>query len=321
MVARLHLVAAQKPFAGIAARDTPFAPRAADELHQRTELPVGELQRRVFGGASRRKDREQPPAPQPQREQVLLELVEPGHERRRDAGHGVEGDRRLGGGHAHRLRSAGETERMAAQTVVLGLESVDRDGHRVQSRPEQSVEPLRRERHAVGDHPPRVFAVVERTADPFQVGAHEHLAAREDDHHAVRIDAGRDLAVEHAEKILGRHVLAVGRGRAVRTAVAAPEVAAQRTLPEERAQFVPLHRLAVKPAVEFQPQPFTQRKMSSVHATPLRFSPRVRRRRPSARNARTSNFPRPGPSGRSPQRRPRPPSRRNRRRRPGRPYR
>ena len=184
---------------------------------------------------------------------------------------------------------------MAAQTVVLGLESVDRDGHRVQSRREQSVEPLRRERHAVGDHPPRVFAVVERTADPFQVGAHEHLAAREDDHHAVRIDAGRDLAVEHAEKILGRHVLAVGRGRAVRTAVAAPEVAAQRTLPEERAQFVPLHRLAVKPAVEFQPQPFTQRKMSSVHATPLRFSPRVRRRRPSARNARTSNFPRPGP--------------------------
>ena len=210
---------------------------------------------------------------------------------------------------------------MAAQTVVLGLESVDRDGHRVQSRPEQSVEPLRRERHAVGDHPPWVFAVVERTADPFQVGAHEHLAAREDDHHAVRIDAVRDLAVEHAEKILGRHVLAVGRGRAVRTAVAAPEVAAQRTLPEERAQFVPLHRLAVKPAVEFQPQPFTQRKMSSVHATPLRFSPRVRRRRPSARNARTSNFPRPGPSGRSPQRRPRPPSRRNRRRRPGRPCR
>lgn len=79
MVAHLRLVPSQKALAGIAGIDAPFAARTADEVEQRAETGIGQAERSVAFGASRREDREEPPMAHPLGD-------EPGRGRLRAAG-------------------------------------------------------------------------------------------------------------------------------------------------------------------------------------------------------------------------------------------
>ena len=245
-VADLGFVFAQKPFAGIADVDPALAARAADEFQHPAEIVARKAQRRVVLGTSHREDREDPPGAHPFGEQQLPELLQMRHQRLRDAGHHVE--RHLGPAddRADRAESPGETLRVPADAVVQLLEAVEAHGDAPQSGADQRFETFGGERQTVGDHSPRIAAARHFASGPFEVGPHEHLAARKDDEHRRRVRVRRDLLVQHAQEVVERHVPHPGIGAAVAAAVAAREVAAQRALPEERVEPVFGGHLAVK---------------------------------------------------------------------------
>ena len=123
---------------------------------------------------------------------------------------------------------------MAAHPVVVGLQAVETDGDAVQAGIDKRTETLRCEIESVAHHPPGEAPLVDATATELQIVAHQRFATRYDDEHLVRI-AATCHAVEHAEEVLARHVLLFVLHLAVAAAMAAMQVAAQRTLPEELA--------------------------------------------------------------------------------------
>ena len=165
----------------------------------------------------------------------------------------------------HGVHRPGETRRIAPDAVVFPLESVEAHRNRPQPGTNQTVQPFRRQRQAVGHHPPRVAAAGDLRTDPFQIVAHEHLAAREDDEHPGGIDVRRHLLVQHPQEILRRHVLHAGIRAAVAPAMPACEVAPQRTLPEERIETVFAHLVRIETGEEFEGQPFARPDTASGH--------------------------------------------------------
>ena len=238
MVADLGLVTAQEAFAGIADLDPALLPRAADELQHLPELGVGHPQRRVVLGTPHRENREEPPVAHPLRKEHVAEGLQLRDHRPRDAGDHVVRQRGFTHDHPHGLQRAVVTAGIAADIVVFALETVEAHRNRFQPRVEQTAETFRGQGHAVGHHAPRVAAARDLGARLLQVRADEHLAAREDDQHVGGIDVGRHLLVEHLQKISQRHVRHAGVHPAVAAAMAAREVAAQRTFPEERIEPV-----------------------------------------------------------------------------------
>ena len=232
MVADLGLVTAQEAFAGIADLDPALLPRAADELQHLPELGVGHPQRRVVLGTPHRENREEPPVAHPLRKEHVAEGLQLRDHRPRDAGDHVVRQRGFAHDHPHGLQRAVVTAGIPADIVVFALETVEAHRNRFQPRVEQTAETFRGQGHAVGHHAPRVAAARDLGSCLFEVFAHQHFAAREDDQHVGGIDVGRHLLVEHLQKISQRHVRHAGVHPAVAAAMAAREVAAQRALPE-----------------------------------------------------------------------------------------
>ena len=143
-------------------------------------------------------------------------------------------------------RPAGKIVKSRHERIFVA-KSVETHRHGVQSRPQERLEPPRVEGQSVGHQAPRIFAAVEFQTDSLQIAAYEHLTAREDHQHAVGIDVGRDLRIEHPEEIFGGHIGVQGFGTAIAAAMAACEVAAQRAFPKERTQFVPPDVLGMEP--------------------------------------------------------------------------
>ncbi len=134
---------------------------------------------------------------------------------------------------------------IAAYVGVSILEAVETDRHRAQPRRHQRRQTLCGQRKAVGYHAPHISAARDLAAGAFQIVAHQHLAAREYQQNVARIDMGRDLLIEHTQKVVQRHIRLNDIRAAVAAAVAAGKVASERTLPKERRQLVTLHRLLV----------------------------------------------------------------------------
>ena len=141
---------------------------------------------------------------------------------------------------------------------MLFCEPVEADRNRVQPGLQQCFETFFVESQSIGYNAPGVFPFVKFQSDALQVGTYQHLAARKDHQHAVGIDVGCDLGVEYPEKVFGGHVLLLRIHPTVAPAVAAGEVATQRTLPEQGAQFVPGDLLGVEFRKERQRDPFAQ---------------------------------------------------------------
>ena len=80
----------------------------------------------------------------------------------------------------------------------------------------------------------------------------------------MRVDVRPDL-VHHAEEVGHRHVGHEGRDATIAAAVPAGHVAAQRALPEERAELVQLDAVAVQAAEGLEREPFLEVDLDVVH--------------------------------------------------------
>ena len=99
----------------------------------------------------------------------------------------------------------------------------------------QVLEPLWREGQPVGHQSPRESPLVDGLSAFLQVLAHQWFAARDGDKHLVGIALAGD-AVQYAQEICQRHIRHRRFLVAVAAAVAAMDVAAKGTLPEQLSQ-------------------------------------------------------------------------------------
>ena len=147
---------------------------------------------------------------------------------------------------------------MAADPVVLRLETVEADGDRVHAAGHKTIEPPLVEQEAVGHHTPGVLAAVEFEAHLLQIVAQQCLAAGEDDEHLVRVDM-RSERVDDAQEVHGGHVIHRRSHPAIAPAVATAHITPQRALPEEGAQRMQLRLRVPQLALHLQSDPLFDR--------------------------------------------------------------
>ena len=236
-VTHLTLVIAEETLAAIVGADAAFLAHLSYIVKDATELLVRQPHVRVEDSPAHGKDGEEPPALHALGDEKLLDVVEMGIVAAVDTGDDVE-DEALGGyEHIDGLAHHSEALVIAAHPVVVGLQTVKADGHRMDAGPLESLPALGREVQGVGHHTPREAFLIDGASALFDVAAHQRLTARDDDKHLVRIGILGD-AVEHAEEVLLGHVATLSLHLTVAATVAALQVAAQGTLPEELLQGV-----------------------------------------------------------------------------------
>ena len=84
---------------------------------------------------------------------------------------------------------------------MLSLEAIQAQGQRAQSGRQQRLQSFFGQREAIAHHAPRIAPSQQLPTDLLQILAQEHLATRQDDQLRARIDMGRNLFVEHPQKI------------------------------------------------------------------------------------------------------------------------
>ena len=272
VVADLGFVAAQKSLAGIADLDAALFPRLTDEFQHPAELGVGQPQRRVVLGAPHRENREQPPRPHALGNQHVAESLQLRNHGSRHAGHHVERQARFADQKPHRIERFGVAQRIAADIVVFALEAVQTDRNAPQSRVDQPAQAPFGQRHAVGDHPPRIAPACDFAAREFQVVAHQHLAPGKDNQHRRGVGMRRHLFVEHPQEIGHGHVFHPGVHPAVAAAMTARQIAPQRAFPKERIEPMLGDRRAVKVGKYVEGQPLAEPQPSSGHDYSACFS-------------------------------------------------
>ena len=133
--------------------------------------------------------------------------------------------------HRNSIRGCTEAIRIATHIVVVILQSIKRNGRRVQSRCKQSIKPLTGHGKAVCHHPPRKTAIVDSSTALFKIFTHQRLATRNNHKDLVWIGM-RSNVVKHAEEVLKWHILLLCNTLAVASTVTAVEIATQRALPK-----------------------------------------------------------------------------------------
>lgn len=231
MVADIALVIAEKTLAAVTCLDAPLAAGAFDKLHHAAKLLAGELQIVVLCRTSNGKYGEYAPRPDTQSDKHLFQFVELRIVVAVGARYDIEHEIGFGSHRPYGIDSAGETLRIAAHTVVFRLQSVQTYRRRVHSCIAQCTKPFRRHIKTVGYHTPRKTLFIDCATALLQIVAHERFAARNDYEHAVGVGMCRHV-VEYSQEILLRHIGETGRLLAVAAAMAAMQIASQRTLPE-----------------------------------------------------------------------------------------
>ena len=156
-----------------------------------------------------------------------------------DAGHDVPQEVFILHQELHRRLGPLEAVVVLTNPVVLRLEAVEAYGYRVHARRKKAFEPLRREQIAIGHHAPRKLTAVEFKPHLLDIGAHQSLAACEDDESVVRIDMRHDV-VHRLEEVGSGHVGFERVLLAVAAAMTAVHIAPQRTLPKQGTQRMQL---------------------------------------------------------------------------------
>ena len=131
MVSDLTLVASKEALAGIADVDSSLLSGTLDEIKQTPQPFSRKLKLRVLRRPSHRKDREKSPMLQTQGNEILLELLEFRIIPVVDAGHHVEGYGWFSSPNFNCLGCILKSVGTTAHPVVVLLESVEADGHRM----------------------------------------------------------------------------------------------------------------------------------------------------------------------------------------------
>ncbi len=270
MVADIALVIAEEAFATVTDLDATLAAGALYELHHAAELPAGELQIIVLRRTPHGKYGEYAPLPDAHSYQHLFQFVELRIVAAVGARYDIEPKIGFGCHRAYGIDRTGETLRIAAHEVMFRLQSVQTYRSRMHTCIAKRTEPLRRHIKTVGYHTPRKAPLIDCATALLQIVAHERLAARNDYEHAVGVGMCSDI-VEYAQEIVFRHIGESRRLFAVAAAVAAMQIAAHRTLPEELAQTVFAHPVVFEFACYFECNAATEREFAAGHrATPFR---------------------------------------------------
>ena len=251
VVAHLALILAEEAVAAIVGADPAFQPCLTDELHHHHKLIVAELEVGLVGGAAERKHREQSPTTDAQGDKEISELRQILDSALVDAGDNVPSEARMLfhglNGTQHILVAVW----IAAHPVVVFLEAIETHCQRLQPGIHKLVEFLGREQHAVAHHAPHEATFRNLLSAMGQVIAHGGFTTRSDDHQLARVLMFADL-VQHLEEILKRHIVLLGEHTAIGTAVAAVEVATQRTFPKQLVKLVLVGALHQHRTVELE---------------------------------------------------------------------
>ena len=264
MVAHIALVVAEKALTAIADVDASLLACRTDEVHDLTELLRPELEVGIAYGATRGEDGEEAPVLEAEADEEFAQLLQPPDVALVDTGDHIEEEVLPGNHQLDGIDGALVAEGVAAHPVMVVLKAVEADGGAVHAAAKQTLEALGRETHAVGHHAPGEALVVDSPSALLKVGAHERLAAGDDDEDLVGIRPLGHL-VEDAQEILLGHVGRLGLHLAVASAMLAMEVAAQRTLPEELAQRMLGDEVILQLARRLQSDATTERKFVRGH--------------------------------------------------------
>ena len=87
----------------------------------------------------------------------------------------------------------------------------------------------------VCDHTPREALLIDGSTTFLDILSHQRLTTRNDYKHLMWIGLFRD-SIEHSQEVLLQHILALGLHLTVAATMAALQITAQRTLPEQLSQ-------------------------------------------------------------------------------------
>ena len=263
-VAHFALVVAQEALATVVYADFSLCARSLDIIKHAPELFVCESHHGVLCSPAYRENGEEPPALDSLCDEETLDVVEVGIVATVDAGDDVEEESLLSREHVDGLAHHAEALFAAPHPVVVLLQSVEADGHRPDTGSEEPLPALGRQVQAVGHHAPGESLLVDGCTAVFEILSHQRLSASDDDTDLVRIGLPGD-GVEHAQKVLLRHVLTYRLHLAVATTVAALQVASLRTLPEELSQRVLLSEDGQLLSPEFEADLLPKRQGCRLH--------------------------------------------------------
>ena len=251
VVAHLSLIVAEKSLAAVVYLKFALAAGLPNEVENAAELVAPELHDRIGSGSPDREHSEEPPAAHALGDEVRLDVMEFRVVTTVDAGDDI-GHKSVhadypGEGFVYSLETVG----MAAHPVVIVAKAVETDGDGVHASLKQGVETGFRKEKAIGDHAPGESLVIDGSAAGLEIVTHKRLATRDDDEHGVGIGAGGN-AVEHAEEVGEGHVLTSCNSLTIAATMAAVEVAAQGTLPEQLLQGVVGNHVLLPTSPEFK---------------------------------------------------------------------
>ena len=133
-----------------------------------------------------------------------------------------------------------KSERVLAKPIVVKFHAIKTNGYRAQTRSHKFFEAFLGQSQSIGDHTPRIAALLECCTHFGEVLAHQRFATRDDYQHLMRIDMRRDRLINHTEEVFGGHVGCDFATRAVTTTMQAMHIAAERRLPKELLQRMQL---------------------------------------------------------------------------------
>jgi hypothetical protein len=99
-----------------------------------------------------------------------------------------------------------EGKGVLAKPNMIGFESVAGNGNGTESGVEEFVELLFRECESVGNHAPRVAALMQGLTYLSEVFAHKGFPTGDDDEYLVGIDVRSDLCINDVQEILRGHI-------------------------------------------------------------------------------------------------------------------
>ena len=216
---------------------TTFFPLPLDELHQFHELRI----RQVHVGIRRRPadgdDGEQPPLLQAHSHKQVVHLLQFADIPLVHTGNDISVQAGFPGEKVDGPEDAPVTARHPPHPVVRGFEAVQTERQDAHAGLEQPLLHGLVVKPAVGNHAPAETPAADLPSGLHDVRAEERFPACK--HHGeILRPMRRRNRIQRPQEILQRHVLLPALHRAVAPAVAAMEMAARRTLPEQIVQFM-----------------------------------------------------------------------------------
>ena len=173
----LAFIIAKEPLTSIIHLDATFLSRLLQILKNATKLLIRQPHHRIKGCTTYREDSKEAPAPDTLRNQKILDFIEFWIVTTIHTCDDIKHETLSGNEHVDGLAHHLETPVVASHPVMVFLQSIKTDGHRTDTRPEQTLPTLGRQMQGIGDHPPRKSFFINGPSTLLKVKTHQRLTS------------------------------------------------------------------------------------------------------------------------------------------------